>query len=329
MNTENNIKLTVIVPVYNVENYLRKCLDSLTGQTLKEIEILAVNDGSTDGSLAILEEYAARDERIKLLNKENGGLSDARNFAFPYIKGEYVGFIDSDDFVDTDMYKVMYEKAVESGSDIVECNLHHTFDDGEDTEIGEHITDKDEMIMNGRSVVWNKIYKSSWLLSTGVQFPKGLIYEDVNFYVKLIPYLNKISYVEEPFVHYVQRSSSINNHQTLKTLQILDILDDIYSFYQKNGFLDKYRDALEFLYTRILLCSSFSRMARIPDRNDRNTALSANWDKLVTRFPNWRKGRYLAKFNGKNSGFMKAMNPVTYKLAGLILPCVYSLRICI
>lgn len=315
-----NVKVSIIVPIYNVENYLEKCLDSLTGQSLNDIEILAVNDGSTDGSLKILENYASKDPRIVVLDKENGGLSDARNYAFPYIHGEYVGFIDSDDYVDPKMYEVMYNRAIETSSDIVECNLHHTFDDYEDTEIGRHIHDKKELIMNGRSVVWNKIYKTSWLLETGVRFPKGLIYEDVNFYCKIVPFLNKIDYVEEPFVHYVQRGTSINNFQTLKTMQIFDILDDIHKFYEEKGFMDDYGEALEFLYTRILLCSSLSRMSRIKDPSDRKKAISSNWNKLVSTFPNWRKGRYLKEYKGKNAGFMKAMNPLTYTLAGLLLP---------
>ena len=171
ISTENGIKVSVIVPVYNVEKYIKKCLDSLLGQTLKEIEILAVNDGSTDSSSEILNEYASRDSRIIVLNKENGGLSDARNYALPHVRGEYIGFIDSDDYVDSEMFRVMYQKAVETDSDIVECNLHHTFDSYEDTEIGKHITDKKEMIMHGRSVVWNKIYKSTFLKSIGVLFP--------------------------------------------------------------------------------------------------------------------------------------------------------------
>lgn len=315
-----NVKVSIIVPIYNVENYLEKCLDSLTGQSLNDIEILAVNDGSTDSSLKILENYASKDPRIVVLDKENGGLSDARNYAFPYIHGEYVGFIDSDDYVDPKMYEVMYNRAIETSSDIVECNLHHTFDDYEDTEIGRHIHDKKELIMNGRSVVWNKIYKTSWLLETGVRFPKGLIYEDVNFYCKIVPFLNKIEYVEEPFVHYVQRGTSINNFQTLKTMQIFDILDDIHKFYEEKGFMDEYGEALEFLYTRILLCSSLSRMSRIKDPSDRKKAISSNWNKLVSTFPNWRKGRYLKEYKGKNAGFMKAMNPLTYTLAGLLLP---------
>ena len=322
----SDIKISIIVPVYNVEKYLSRCLDSLINQTLREIEILAVNDGSTDGSAEILDAYAASDKRITVLNKKNGGLSDARNFAFPYIHGEYVGFVDSDDFVDENMYEVMYRKALSSSAEIVECNLHHTFESYEDTEIGMHITNKKELIMNGRSVVWNKIYKSSWLLSTGVRFPKGLIYEDVNFYTKLIPFLEKISYVNEPFVHYVQRSSSINNHQTLKTMQILDILDDIYSFYKEKGFLHEYRDTLEFLYTRIILCSSLSRMSGIADGKDRRKALKANWEKLNKTFPNWKKGRYLRQFNGKNAKFMKSMNPLTYRLAAFMLHTTNLIR---
>ena len=315
----SDIKVSIIVPVYNVKDYLGRCLDSLLSQTLEDIEILAVDDGSTDGSADILAEYSAKDNRILVLKKENGGLSDARNYAFSFIHGEYVGFVDSDDYVDPDMYKTMYEKAISTNSDIVECNLHHTWDDHEDTEIGEHITDKEQLIMNGRSVVWNKIYKSSWLLNTNVKFPKGLIYEDVDFYCKIVPFLGTISYVDEPFVHYVQRSTSINNFQTLKTMQILDILDDIYSFYKEKGFLNEYHDALEFLYTRIILCSSLSRMSKIKDSTDRKKALSANWNKLQTAFPNWKKGRYLRAFNGKHATFMKMMNPITYTLASIYL----------
>lgn len=316
------VKVSIIVPIYNVETYLEKCLDSLTSQTLNEIEILAINDGSTDRSLEILEKYAKRDSRIIILNKENGGLSDARNYAFPYIHGEYVGFVDSDDYVDLQMYEVMFKRAVESSADIVECNLHHTYDDNEDTEIGRHIYDKKDLIMNGRSVVWNKIYKTSWLLGTGVTFPKGLIYEDVNFYCKIVPFLGKIEYVDDAFVHYVQRGTSINNYQTLKTMQIFDILDDIYAFYVDNGFIEEYKDSLEFLYTRILLCSSLSRMSRIKDTSDRKKAISANWDKLQNTFPNWKKGKYLKAYTGKNAIFMKSMNPITYALAGFLLPIV-------
>lgn len=319
-------KVSVIVPVYNVEPYLEKCLDSLVNQTLSDIEIIVVNDGSKDHSQTIIDSFCERYPNVIGYIKENGGLSDARNYGLPLASGEYVGFIDSDDFVDLNMYELLYQKAVETGADVVECNLHHTFDTYEDTEIGAHITEQKEMLMNGRSVVWNKIYKREWLYSTGVAFHKGKIYEDVEFFLKLVPYINKIAYIEEACVHYVQRGSSINNKQTLKTLDILDILREISSFYQERGFYEEYKDALEFFYTRILLCSSFSRMCRIPDKKDRKLALSKNWEMLIANFPEWKKNPYLKKSTSKKMKFAKTMNGFTYHMYGAILPAYFRMK---
>ena len=326
MDNNNNIKVSIIIAVYNVAPYLEKCLDSLINQTLSDIEIIAVDDGSTDGSSEILSRYASSDSRLHILSKSHTGVADARDYAFPYVKGEYIGFVDSDDFVDLNMYEVMYNKAIETDSDIVECNLHHTFEGYEDTEIGPKETNKQELLMNGRNVVWNKIYKTSWFMNTKVTFPAGLIYEDVCFYCNIIPYINKIAYVDDPFVHYVQRKTSINNFQTLRTLQIFDILDIIYAFYKDNGFFDEYRDALEFLFTRILLCSSFSRMCRIKNHKDRRYALKKNYEKLIEIFPNWRQNPYLKSKSDKNSKYMKRINQFTYKFSCLFYPIYISLR---
>ena len=158
------VKVSVIVPVYNVEPYLDKCLNGLVNQTLKDIEIIVVNDGATDNSQQIIDRYAKQYDNVISLVKQNGGLSDARNYGIPYATGEYIGFIDSDDFMEYDMFEVLYKKAKEDDSDIVECNLRHTYSDSEDIEIGKEIYDKKEMIMFGRSVVWNKIYKREWLI---------------------------------------------------------------------------------------------------------------------------------------------------------------------
>ena len=113
-----NISLSIIVPVYNVENYLIRCLDSLVNQTLKEIEIICINDGSKDNSLNILEEYAKKDSRIIILNQENAGLSAARNAGMEIAKGEYIGFVDSDDWVDLDFFEKLYIAAKNNDCDI-------------------------------------------------------------------------------------------------------------------------------------------------------------------------------------------------------------------
>ena len=310
-------KVSVIVPVYNVEKYLSKCLDSLVNQTLKDIEIIVVNDGATDNSAAVIDSFVCKYPQIISLTKENGGLSDARNYGMPYATGEYIGFVDSDDYVDIDMYEKLYTKAKEENSDIVECDLHHVFPDGTiDTEVGDRIQDKKQMLMMGRSVVWNKIYRREWLEKTEIKFPKGLIYEDVEFFCKLVPHIKIYSYVDAASIYYVQRGESINNKQSLKTLHILKILENIKQYYQKQGLYDEYKDALEFFFTRILLCSSFSRMCRIEDDKERKEALGKNWKMLQETFPMWRKNQYLKALHTKRGFFMRSVNRFTYPLYG-------------
>lgn len=321
------VKVSVIVPVYNVEEYLAKCLDGLVNQTLKDIEIIVVNDGTLDNSQKIIDEYANKYPCIKSYIKENGGLSDARNYGLQYVTGEYIGFVDSDDFVETNMYELMYKKAKEEDSDIVECNLRHTYVDREDIEIGNKIIDKKEMLMFGRSVVWNKIYKSKWLLETKVLFPKGLIYEDVEFFLKLIPHINTYSYIDEACIHYVQRGNSLNNFSSLKTQDIFIILNNIYQYYEQHGYLREYEEALEFFYARILLCSSFIRMCRISDKSQCRMALKNNWDTLMNEFPKWRKNPYFKKNSSAKLLFMRTVTKPTYKLYSLLFPTVIKMKI--
>jgi len=312
------IKVSIIVPVYNVEPYLEKCLESLINQTLQEIEIIVVNDGSTDNSQKIIDKYAKNSNKIRAFYKENGGLSDARNYGLPYATGEYIGYVDSDDFVELTMFEQLYEKAINDGSDIVECDLRHTYEDSEDTEHGKHIYDKNEIIMQGRSVVWNKIYKREWLNQTGVVFLKGAIYEDVDFFVRLVPYITKYSYIDDALIHYVQRSSSINNLSTLKTMDIIKILTNIHDYYKEHNFYNEYKEALEYLFTRILLCSSMARMSRILDKKERVLALEQNWKILYEFFPKWKKNVYLKGNKSIKGIFMKCMNPFTYKIVASV-----------
>lgn len=320
------IKVSIIVPVYNVELYLDKCLNSLVNQTLKEIEIIVVNDGSKDNSQAIIDKYANKYSNLKALKKENGGLSDARNYGIEYASGEYIGYVDSDDYVTLDMYEKLYNKAIEEQSDIVECNLYHDYNNHQDIEIGEKIYDKKKLLILGRSVVWNKIYNREWLLSTKVKFSKGLIYEDVEFYSKLLLSLRKISYIDEACIYYVQRGSSVNYNATLKTMDILKILKNIICYYKENGAYEEYKYELEFLTTRIILCSSFLRMCRIKDKNYRKKATQESLEFLYSNFPNWKKNMNLKEYNSPKKIFMMTINKTTYKFYTMIFSKVYLLK---
>ena len=151
-------KVSVIVPFYNVEGYIEKCLETLVNQTLKDIEIILVNDGSKDRSIDIVKKFLKQyPEKIVYLEKENGGLSDARNFAIPYARGEYIAFLDSDDYVEKDMYQLMYDMAQKEKSDMVECDFFWNYPDKVKTDVGEKYEGTAEALTKIRVVAWNKL----------------------------------------------------------------------------------------------------------------------------------------------------------------------------
>ena len=201
----NNIKISLIIPVYNVEKYLKQCLESVINQTLQEIEIICVNDGSTDNSPKILKEYAQKYKRIKIINKENAGLGAARNTGIEHATGEYIGFIDSDDWVDTSMYEKLYKNAEVHNSDIVMCPIHlfsdnnkeikhnlsyfslECFDESFDDGVFDYKKTKD-FIFKIAVTAFNKIYKTEFVKKINAKFPEGLIFEDNPFFYQT--YLN-------------------------------------------------------------------------------------------------------------------------------------------
>ena len=162
-------KVSVIVPVYNVEGYIEKCLETLVNQTLKEIEIIIVNDGSKDRSIQIINKFKEQyPEKIVYLEKENGGLSSARNFGIPHATGEYIAFLDSDDYVVKDMYQKMYEIAKKENSDMVECDFYWEYPDKKKVDTGKIYNGKEEMLEKVRVVAWNKLIKREILDKTKI-----------------------------------------------------------------------------------------------------------------------------------------------------------------
>jgi len=308
-------KISVIVPVYNVEIYLARCLDSLLNQTLKEIEIIVVNDGSTDNSGEILKLYEKKyPNRIKVLNKENGGLSDARNYGIPYATGEYIAFIDSDDYIEPEMYEKMYQKAKDENSDMVECDFLWEYPNKTVVDTGKIYSNKREMFAYARVVAWNKIIKRSILEETKIQFPKGLRYEDVEFFYKILPFYNKVSFVKNPYVHYIQRDNSISNSQNERTKEIFDVLDNVITYYKEKRLFDQYKTELEYTYTRLLLCSSLFRMVKVGDKQVRKDLLRTTWVYLNEKFPSWKKNEILKKYHSGKNLYMRTVNKCTYKL---------------
>ena len=266
-------KLSVIIPVYNVENYIERCLKSLIAQTIDDFEFIIVNDGSTDRSKEIINIYLKKyPNMFKYFEKENGGLSSARNYGMKYATGEYIAFLDSDDYIEKDMYKIMYDKAKIDDADMVECDFIWEYYDNQDRLVKikkdkrRKYEGKSQYIKRPRVVAWNKIIKRDIIKENKIEFPEGLIYEDIEFFYKLIPYVKKIFYVEKYFVHYVQREKSLSNVQSEKVKDIFEILDNVIVYYQQIGLFEKYEKELKYMYRRILLGSSMKRILQIKDR---------------------------------------------------------------
>lgn len=312
------VKVSVIVPIYNVENYIRTCLNSLTQQTIKDIEIILVDDGSKDHSSEVAKEYAEKYDNITYYRKENGGLSDARNYGMQYAKGEYVAFLDSDDYIDFHMYEKMYEKAKQDDSDLVECDFYWVYDKKKREDVGQLYVGKKQMMEKARVMAWNKLYKRDMLEKANIQFPKSLQYEDVEFFYKLIPYINTVSFVKEPLVYYIQRKNSIANTQNEKTADIFTVFEHIFDYYQQLGCYDEYKDVLEYSYARILLCSSFKRMVKIQDKQIRRKLLDKTWSNLNTQFPDWKQNPILNRDLDNKKRYMKMVNSVTYRIFAII-----------
>lgn len=220
------IKVSVIVPIYNVESYLRECLDSILNQTLKEIEVVCVNDGSTDTSLEILKEYEARDKRIIIIDKENGGYGMAMNIGMKKAAGKYIGIVEPDDFIKTDMYERLYQTAEKNELDFVKADFYRF---KKDATTGELLLDYNKLDSTGKHYnriicpsetpevitlimnTWSGIYRRDFLESNGIMHNEtpGASYQDNGFFWQTFMYARRGMFLNEPY--YMNRRDNPNS----------------------------------------------------------------------------------------------------------------------
>ena len=247
------ILVSIIVPVYNVEKYLERCLDSLVNQTLKDIEIILVDDGSTDSSGRICDEYAKKDKRIKVIHKENGGQCSARNIGLDIAEGQYIGFVDSDDFIKLDMYKILYLVMKEYRADIAKCNFEDVIN-GErmkykqsdlitvyDTEgaLNNFINEPYKFNKHFKAIMWDGLYKRQ--LFEEIRFPEGFIYEEGFVLPKLFLKSKKLIHIDKNLYYYAQnKNGTMSQGLNEKGLKSIDDWKDIhYLLYDKYPKLNK------------------------------------------------------------------------------------------
>lgn len=237
-------KISIIVPVYNVECYVEDCIKSILNQTFKDFELILVNDGSTDKSRYICEKYAQKDNRIKVINKANGGQADARNVGINLAMGKYVGFIDSDDTIDSTMFETLYNLCEYNDADISTCRLKLIkMDDNE--KYDKQYTNSIQLLTNKEAIKLtydgklsgyspcNKLYKSE--LFNEIKFPKGRIYEDASVLYKLYMKSNRIVFIDKPLYNYIRRVGSTTNRPFSQSrLDIVDMFKEKYDFMNDN-----------------------------------------------------------------------------------------------
>lgn len=227
----SDLLISIIIPVYNVEKYLSRCIDSLISQSYKNIEIILVNDGSTDNSNLICEKYAKIDNRIKYIKKKNGGVSSARNIGLDNAIGDYISFIDGDDYVENDMYEIMIDSAIKNNSNIVICNFVRENEKGKilrrNSKTKPHISirfnrnDYSKNLYKYPSLdlfLWNKLYARKLIYKTNemVKFNENIdMSEDALFNIELLNFNNEIKcvYINKKFYHYMVNTSSITNQK--------------------------------------------------------------------------------------------------------------------
>ena len=247
-----SVKVSVLVPIYNVEEFLPECLDSLVNQTMKEIEIICINDGSKDNSLQVIRDYADRDERIVVIDKKNTGYGDSMNQGLKKAVGEYIGIVESDDFIDTDAFEVLYDIAKRNDVEVVKANFYEYYGDTKkDKAISELFPVEDTgIIIDPRMkrdifyqppCIWTAIYKNDFLKKNAISFlpTPGASYQDAGFSFKVWAMARKVYYVQRAFLHYRQDNSNSSVKDAGKIYCVKEEYDSVEKYLTERDLLSE------------------------------------------------------------------------------------------
>lgn len=290
-------KISVVVPVYNVEKYLDKCLQSLVNQNSDNYEIIVIDDGSTDKSKLIINKYLEEyPNLIKSYYKKNGGLSSARNYGIKKASGEFLLFIDSDDYVEKNMIKRLLEILDKSETDIIEFNIKSLYNFGQViySAFNKDIIDKNKRFIVGLPSACNKLIKRSLFVDNKLSFTENIYYEDLMLIPKLALYTDRITFIDDCFYNYFVRNESIMNSEKFNDhmLDIFDICNDLY-----NSFGENYYSEVEYLYIEHLLRNAGIRFVNYKAYHLINKIKC----ELKDKFPNWKHNIYFKKYYGFKS----------------------------
>lgn len=286
------IKVSVIVPVYNVEKYILKCIHSIVNQTLKDIEIVIVNDGTKDNSIEIIKKNF-NDKRIKFYDKENGGLASARNYGIKKAKGDYLFFVDSDDFIELNCLEEMYNTAIKQNLNIVLCDYYKLYEDDSKEQISliPHQLDNNKSSVTSMPGAVCKLIKKNVFDEYNLEFLEKHYFEDNAVMPFLCAVAGEFAYIKKPFYYYLQRNGSILNKKKYdnKWEDIFISLDNLTNYFVKYNLYEKFHDEIEYIYIEYLLHAASLRFVYYKEGYNNIRKIGYTIKKL---FPKWRKNKY-------------------------------------
>lgn len=267
-------KVTIVLPFYNVGDYIDRCLNSLMNQSFPDFEVFCVNDGSKDHSDDIVQSYVRKDSRFKRFIKQNGGLSDARNFGMKYVESEYIMFLDSDDYFESDLLELAVNKMEINDCDLVVYNYKQIFIQENRTELIKERF-KDNIIYNPKinkdlvaylsNAAWNKIYRTNIFRQNNIEYPIGYRYEDLGTTFIYLTYCNRVAFIDKPLANYlIDRPNNISGASDKKIKDILNMIQKNIEFYKENNLFNDYYEELKYLSA----INCLNMLRKIPTMND-------------------------------------------------------------
>ncbi len=292
------MKISVIIPVYNSSTYLRKCLDSVVNQTLKDIEIIVINDGSTDDSKNIIEEYLCKYKNIIFIDQENKGIGKTRNIGIKKATGEYITFVDSDDYIKENMLEEYYKYAKKHNFDLVigsyikKINNKEIIFENNKFKTG-NVKTTPQILYLIEYGPWAKLYKREMLINNNIYFDEKRKYEDMPFVSKALLKSKLIGQITEPYYYYIIHNNSETTTMDKRVFDILDILKEIKDYYKREYYL---RDELD--YVIIDKVTTYMLQQRVQKDNKlRIEFINAGYAFLNKNIKNWRGNKYYKKTN--------------------------------
>ena len=279
--------ISMVVPCYNMEKYVKRCIESLKNQKYENIEVLMVDDGSKDNTKNVIKKNIKGDKRFKYYEKQNGGLSDARNYGIERAKGKYICFIDSDDYVHEDYVLELYKGIKKKKNIISVCYFDRVYEKKNKLNRIENTIP----FMIKHPAAWNKMYDLEMLKKNNLKFLKGIWYEDLNFFLKLLSNINEFEVVEKSLYYYIQNPTSIMHKVDDRIYQIFECLEDVEKYVYDNKKSKEFNDYIEYAYVYHVLIgtiyrASFFKSFSVKDIND-------IVDRVTKKYPNCWNNKYL------------------------------------